>query len=180
MTHAKTRLNKHFYLMLFAIGIASFMVHELAHWAMGVSLGHQMMASPNHVWATDTLNATHEMLISAAGPAITIVIGLVGFMLVRQQASLLGFGMLYMAFFSRLLAGAVSYFNPNDEARISTALGLGLWSLPLAVIGTLFVLTYVASRRLKLTIRDQFFCYVTASVVISLVVGIDHFFFSKA
>ena len=87
--------------------------------------------------------------------------------------------MLYMAFFSRLLAAAVSVLNPNDEARISAQLGFGTWTLPLIVVAALFALTYLASRHLKLSLRQQFFCYVIASVAVTLVVGFDHLFVSK-
>lgn len=170
-------VGKRFYLALFAIGIASFAIHEFAHWAMGVALGHDMLASPNHVWAKCEVSATHQMLISAAGPGITIILGIFGFLLVRYRASLAGFAILYMAFFSRLLAGAVSILNPNDEARISVQLGLGFWTVPIIVVLGLFVLTWLASARLKLTFRDQFFCYVIASVAVTLVVAVDQLFF---
>lgn len=146
---------------------------------MGTSLGYAMVASPNHVWAMGHPGKTDALLISAAGPMITILIGVIGFLLVQRRASLFGFALLYMAFFSRFLAGAVSFFNANDEARISAQLGLGSWTLPLVVAGVLFVLTWLASRRLKLSFRDQLLCYVVASVAVSIVVGVDQLFFSK-
>ena len=179
MRLTKARLNLSFYLLLFAVGIVSFAVHEFAHWMMGTALGYEMLASPNHVWTEGNPSVAHQMLISAAGPGITFVQGIIGFLLVRSRASLLGFALLYMAFFSRLLAAAVSVLNPNDEARISTQLGLGIWTLPVVVVASLLLLTYLASRHLKLSLRDQFFCYVVASVTVTIVVGVDHFFVGK-
>lgn len=176
----KTRLDARFYSLLFLVGILTFLVHEFSHWIMGTSLGHEMLASPNRVWSKGPISPTHGMLVSAAGPAITIVQGLIGFWLVRSRASLVGFAMLYMAFFSRLLAAAVSVLNPNDEARISAQLGIGTWTLPILVVAGLFALVYLASRHLKLSLRQQFFCYVTASIAVTLVVGADYLFVNRA
>jgi len=103
-----------------------------------------------------------------------------GFWLVKRHRSQVGFALLYMAFFMRLLAAGMSFFNPNDEARISQLLGLGTWTLPLIVVLGLFCLLMSASRNLKLKFRDQFFCYLLASVVVSLIVGADAALWRKA
>lgn len=174
------RLEFRFSLVLFTVGIATFAVHEFAHWIVGVFLGYEMLASPNHVWPIGVVHPADATLISIAGPLITIIQGVLGYSLVRGRGSLFGFALLYMAFFTRFLAAAVSIFNPNDEARISSYLGYGQWTIPAAVVTAIFVLTYLASRRLKLSFRDQFLCYVAASLAVSLVVGIDYFFFGKA
>lgn len=179
MRFKKGTLTVRFSLALIAVGIATFAVHEFAHWIAGVVLGYEMLASPNHVWAAGAIHPADATLISAAGPLMTIIQGLIGHVLVRRRGSLLGFAMLYMAFFTRLLAAAVSIFNPNDEARISTSLGIGAWTIPAVVVTSLFVLTYLASRRLKLSIRDQLLCYVAASLAVSLVVGVDYAFFDR-
>jgi hypothetical protein len=139
-----------------------------------------MQASPNHVWPVGDSGPADATLISAAGPAITIIQGVIGFFLVRNRAPLFGFALLYVAFFMRLLAAGASIFNENEEARISSYLGLGLWTIPAIVVTALFLLTYVGSRRLKLSLREQFFCYVAVSLAVSFVVGIDHTFFGKA
>ena len=83
-----------------------------------------------------------------------------------------------MAFFMRLLATAITLFSANDEARLSIYFGLGLWPLPLLVSSGLFFLTWLASQHLKLKWRDQLGCYVTASIAVSFVVGIDKFIFN--
>ena len=173
MTGSNPLLPARFYALLFLIGIGSFAVHEFAHWITGVALGYDMVATPNHVWSTTPMTARDQMLVSASGPAITIVQGILGCLLVRSRRSLFGFALLYMAFFMRLLAAGVSLFNPNDEARISQALGLGTWMLPLVVVAGLFVLVVSASRTLRVRFRDQFFCYLVASIVVTLIVGAD-------
>ena len=156
--------------VLFLVGLATFAVHESAHWLAGTALGYPMVLTPNQVWSRTPMEAAHAMWVDAAGPLLTCVQAAVGLVLVRGRRSQFGFALLYMAFFMRLLAAALTPFNPNDEARISAAFGLGPWSLPVLVAAVLFGCVFVASRRLELTFRDQLVSYLVASVVVSLVV----------
>lgn len=173
MSLQKSALPPRFYVTLFFVGIGTFLVHELAHWLTGIAIGHDMVATPNHVWSRNPMSALDQSMVSSAGPVITIAQGIVGFWLVKRHRSQFGFALLYMAFFMRLLAAGMSFFNPNDEARVSQLLGLGIWTLPLIVVAGLFGLLVSASRNLKLRSRDQLFCYLVASIVVTLIVGAD-------
>jgi hypothetical protein len=169
-----------FYTLFLVVGVGTFLLHEFAHWLTGTALGYDMVATPNHVWPTTPMLAWEQLLLSASGPVVTIAQAIVGFLLVGQRRSLFGFALLYMAFFMRLVAAGVSVFNPNDEARVSQALGLGTWTLPLLVVVGLFVMVFMASRTLRLRFRDQFFCYLVASVAVTLIVGTDMLFWRPA
>lgn len=175
-----TVFRRDFYIKLFLIGIATFTIHEFFHWVAGVALGYEMIITPNRVFATSPTSFIDAQIIAFAGPLITYVQALIGYLLVMNKQSLLGYALLYMAFFMRFLAALASLVKPNDEARISQDLGMGLWTLPALVVVILLVLVYITSRRLKLTVRDQIFCYLIASIVITLVVGVDSFFFANA
>lgn len=180
MSHPKSVLTPKFYVVLFFVGIGTFFIHEFAHWIAGVAIGHDMVATPNHVWSRNPMSTFDQTIVSSAGPLITIAQGIMGFWLVKRHRSQVGFALLYMAFFMRLLAAGMSFFNPNDEARISQLLGLGTWTLPLIVVLGLFCLLMSASRNLKLKFRDQFLCYLLASIVVSLIVGADAALWRKA
>lgn len=162
-----------FFVTLFLVGIGSFLIHELAHWLAGVGLGYDMVATPNHVWPKTAMSVTDQVLVSGAGPLLTIAQALLGFWLVRSRSSHFGFALVYVAFFMRLLAAGVSLFNPNDEARISQMLGLGTWTLPALVVIGLLMLVVSASRQLRTSVRDQFFCYLVSSIAVTLIVGVD-------
>jgi len=164
---------------LFVVGIAAFLVHETCHWLAGSLLGYPMQMSLNRAWSSTPFTLAHSLVISGAGPLVTYLQAAVGYAMVRSRASLVGFAMVYMAFFMRLVAMGVSVFNPNDEARISRDLGLGQWTLPAIAVGALLWLTVLASRRLRLTWREQIVCYLVASVVVTLFVGADMAFFPK-
>lgn len=180
MTAPKAVLPARFYALLFVVGLGTFLAHEFAHWLAGVALGHDMVATPNHVWSRQPMDAADQAIVSAAGPVLTVLQGLLGDWLVRRRGLALGFALLYMAFFMRLLAAGMSLLNPNDEARVGQLLGLGTWTLPLLVVGGLLALLVPASRRLGLRFRDQLFCYVVASVVVSLIVSVDALFWRPA
>ncbi len=162
------------------VGIASFLVHEFAHWLAGVVLGHEMVATLNSVSPVGAISVQDQMLILAAGPLVTIGQGIIGFLLVRRHASHFGFALLYMAFFMRLLAAGISFFNVNDEAKISQLAGLGTWAVPVAVVTGLLVLVILASRTLRLKFRDHLFCYLVSSAVITAIVGVDAVLWPKA
>jgi hypothetical protein len=180
MAGPKWVFSKSFYAILFCIGILSFVIHEFAHWIAGVALGHDMVASPNHVWPRGAVSAGDLLVICAAGPLVTVAQGIAGVWLVRLGRPMFGFALLYMAFFMRLLATVISLFNPNDEAKVSQLLGVGTWTLPLMVVAGLFILFLSSSRKLELKFRDQLFCFVVASVVISLIVGVDTVFWRNS
>lgn len=177
MTSRAQALGKGFFLWLGAAGVLTFAVHEAAHWLTGTLLGYEMMLSPNQVRATTPMPGVHAALTDAAGPAVTVLTALVAFAGVVSRRSRVAFAFLYSAAFMRLLAAAVSLFNPNDEARLSVYLGLGRWTLPIVVAGGLIGLTWIAAARLKLSWRDHLLCYVIASLVAALVVGADPLWF---
>jgi hypothetical protein len=169
--------SKQLAVTLFLVGLATFFVHELFHWLAGTAFGYPMHVTLNRVWPATAVTPLHAALISAAGPLATYAQAGLGYSMVARGPSIVGFAMVYMAFFMRLIATAVSVFNPNDEARISQALGIGLWTLPALVVVALFVLVFRASRRLRLSFREQLVCYLVASAVVTLIVGADRFLF---
>ena len=177
MLRKPATLQKGFYATLFLVGLATFAIHEFCHWIAGTLLGYEMVITPNRVYSTSTTSFVHAQIISFAGPLITYIQASVGYVLITKRQSIFGFALLYMAFFMRFLAAIISFIKPNDEARISQDLGLGLWTLPALAVLILFGLVFIASRRLKLTARDQIFCYITVSIVVALIVWIDTAFF---
>lgn len=153
--------------------VLTFVVHEAAHWAMGVALGHEMRVGLNGATAVGGgASARDAFLISAAGPFVTIVQALVAFQLVRSRASTLAYAMLFAACFMRFAAAVVSVAHPNDEARLSLALGWGPWTVPALVVAGLLALTWSAGTRLRIGWRMNALLYLTASVVVAALVAL--------
>lgn len=167
------RVGRAFYGILALVAVATYLVHEAAHWIVGSALGYPVSYGINSVVSGVPMTATDHVLMSAAGPAVTVAIALIAFAMVVRRQSLTAYGILYVALFMRLVAVGVSVFNPNDEARISQLLGWGTWTLPAVVVIVLLVPTVIASRMLRLSWRVNVLSYVVCSIVAVLVVGLD-------
>lgn len=169
-----------FYGWLFIAGFFTFILHEAAHWAVGTALGYEMQMRLNAVTAVTAITSvlpSHKAMIDAGGPLATILQAVIAFTIVIRYRANTAFAFLYLAAFMRILANAISFLNPNDEARLSAYLGVGMWTLPSVVSIGLLLLVWHASRRLQLTWKEQLCCYLIASASVSLVVGIDRFIF---
>ncbi|NBB65144.1 hypothetical protein GVN18_38450 [Pseudomonas sp. ODNR1LW] len=162
-----------FYQLLPLIALATFVLHEGAHWLAGVVLGHEMTVSLNSSAPVGAVSREHALLISAAGPLVTLAGGLIAFALVLARDSLAAYGVVFFALFMRFSAGLISLIHPNDEARISLDLGLGLYTLPVAMVGGLLVLTVIAARRLGLGWKTHVAAYLVCTAALTAVVVAD-------
>lgn len=162
-----------FYGLVFIAGFVTFAVHEGGHWLAALLLGHEAYFGLNSAGARGAVGAADHAIISAAGPAVTVIQALIALWLVQARASAAAWVFLFWAAFMRLMATVVSLFNPNDEARISDWLGWGVWTLPVLVTVALFALLAVGSVRLKVSWKTLVLTWAVASVAVSAVVGLD-------
>ncbi|MBA4806569.1 hypothetical protein [Brevundimonas sp.] len=169
------RVGPGFYALLLLIAAATFVVHEGAHWLAGVALGHEMTVTLNSSAPVGAVPREHDLMIAAAGPLVTLAGGLIAFVLILTRDSLTAYGVLFFALFMRFMAAVISLINPNDEARISLALGLGLYALPLIMVGVLLILTVIASRRLRLGWKTNLMTYLVSTVAVTAIVAADQF-----
>ncbi|AQR62802.1 hypothetical protein BZG35_14935 [Brevundimonas sp. LM2] len=168
-----TRVGIGFYGRFALIAVATYLVHEAAHWAVGAALGYPVSYGINSVIPGTPMTPIDQILMSAAGPAVTVVTALIAFVLVLRRQSLTAYAVLYFALFMRAVAAGVSVLHLNDEARISDLMGWGPWALPAVVILALLVPTVIASRRLRLSWTVNVLAYVVSSLVTTAVVGLD-------
>ncbi len=170
-----TRLGWSFYLVLIVACPLTFLLHESAHWLTGEWLGYAMTMSLNAATPSGGVftSDTHTMLVSAAGPLITLLQAVIAFLLIQRRQIQLAYPVLFVAWMMRFAAMVVSIKHPNDEARISAMLGLGTWTLPALMVSLLFGLLYLGSRTLKLNWRQNLACYLIASAMIAAIVVLD-------
>lgn len=169
----RMRTGAGFYGLVFIAGFITFALHEGGHWLAALLLGHEPFFGLNSAGTRDAVSAADHAVISAAGPAVTIVQALIALALVQARSSAAAWVFLFWAAFMRFMATAISLFNPNDEARISEWLGWGPWALPLMVTAALFALLAIGSRRLRVSWKTLALTWVAASVAVSAVVGLD-------
>lgn len=144
------------YIFIFFISLTfSWVLHEFAHWVMGEYLGYKMIMTLNSTFPKTgyyTMDL-HYQAVSAAGPVITLSEAILVFMLMIRQRKILLYPLLFSCFYMRLLATMISFLRANDEARISAALGIGKFTLPLIVTMILLALVYKMTARYRLNVR---------------------------
>jgi hypothetical protein len=172
------KLKIPFYLCLVLVFLITNLVHEAGHWLMAAALGMDPRFGLNGVKYLASQSDLQRALADGAGPVVTIVQGIVAYMVVRRRASLTAYAFLYAAAFMRLVAGLVSILYPNDEARLSLYFGLGKWTLPVLVAAGLIVLAIRGGKRFQLGWKDHLLCYLVASLSVSAIVGLDRFVFT--
>ena len=133
----------------------TWMLHEFAHWLAGEALGNNMIMTFNTSYpATGRyLAASHDNIVSAAGPIVTLFQAVVFYFLLKKEKNRSLFPFLLTCLYMRTLAGVLNIINLNDEGRISKDLGLGAYTLPIVVVAILFYLVYSTAKRNSYTIK---------------------------
>lgn len=128
--------------------LLTWLLHELSHWAAGEWLGYDMVMTLNSGYPVSRQYSQelHYQLISAAGPIFTLGEALLIFILMKKSRRVWLYPFLFTCFYMRLFATVISFRRPNDEARISTALGIGKFTLPILMTIALFLLLYNVSK----------------------------------
>ena len=169
--------KKYIGVFVFAV-LFSWIFHELAHLAAGKFLDYDMKMTLNSAYPREGkyLSDLHYHIISAAGPLFTLSEAILVFTLMYWRKRLLLYPFLFTCFYMRLLAMIISFFNPNDEARISTAMDIGKFTLPLIVSGILFYMVYKISSRYAFSQKFNLANLGLAIVFTSLIILSDMFF----
>ncbi|MEO6454290.1 MAG: hypothetical protein ABIN97_09470 [Ginsengibacter sp.] len=146
--YARPKIDK-IYIAVFAIAVFfSWILHEFAHWTAGEYLGYKMGITLNSSYPISGhyTSDLHYQIISAAGPALTLCEATLFYALMRHKNRVVLYPFLFTCFYMRLFATIISFRNPNDEARISSAIGIGKLTLPLIMTTILFTLIYETTR----------------------------------
>ena len=74
------------------------------------------------------------------------------------------------------MASIVSLNNANDEMRMSIALGWGSWTLPIAVVCALLVMSIIAFRKTGASYHNLIGLWAGSSLAITLVIFGEPYF----
>jgi hypothetical protein len=167
------------YVLITAIAVFfSFFFHEVAHWVTGELLGNDMAMRLNSAYpkSGNYIKNWHATVISATGPLFTILQGIVFYFIIDKTGNRQLYPFLLLAFIQRFLAMALTFINPNDEARISQSLGLGLFTLPLIVCVLLFIPLYKISNKYNYGFKFNGLTIAWAMLFISTLIFADQYF----
>ena len=167
------------YILLTAVAVfLSFELHELAHFFTGEYLGNKMAMTLNTGYPVNGfyLKEWQYTVVSAAGPLFTILQALVFYFLLKRNNNYYLYPWLLIPLFMRFSAMVLSFRNPNDEARISTSLGMGMFTLPLLVSIFLFFLVLKINQKYSYTKRFNFISVLLIIFFYSAIILIDQYF----
>ena len=167
------------YILLTAVAVfLSFELHELAHFFICEYLGNKMAMTLNSGYPFNGfyLEKWQYTVVSAAGPLFTILQALIFYFLLKKINNYYLYPWLLIAFFMRFSAMVLSFRNPNDEARISTSLGLGKFTLPLLVSTFLFFLVFKINQKYSYTKRFNLISVLLIIFFYSAIILIDQYF----
>jgi hypothetical protein len=168
-----------YFLAIFVAVIFTWLIHEFAHWLTAKLLGYESIMKLNGTFYADGENPTerHKILVSAAGPIVTILQGLVVFLFLKYRDwNKYLYPVLFIAFYMRFLAGLMNFANLNDEGRIGQFLGIGNFTLSILVSGLLFYMVYSISKNYNLNWKFQALTTLFVIVTSSFLILSDMFF----
>ncbi len=168
-----------YFLAISAAVFFTWVVHEFAHWLTANLLGYESIMQLNGTFYADGEKPTewHKILVSASGPIMTILQGLVIFLLLKyREWNKYLYPLLFTAFYMRFLAGLINFINLNDEGRISEFLGIGTFTLSIIVSGLLFYMVFKISRKYNLNLKFQVLTTLLVMVTSSILILSDMYF----
>lgn len=171
-------MNRLSYFLWIAFAVAfTWLIHEFAHWAAGTLLGYPMRMSLNSAGLVEGTYASnwHRLVVTAAGPVVTLLQAGIVFALLRKGSSAALYPFLFVPLYMRLMAGGMNLLSPNDEGKLSQALGLGIYTLPILVSLALLVLVIQASRRAGFKARFQAGTVLSTMLFSSILILLDQF-----
>ena len=169
--------NFQFILITLLAVVFTWELHEFFHWLVGTTLGNQMAMTLNSTFAIKGkyLQGWHAHIVDAAGPLITLLEAVICFFILRKSISLSAFPFLLTCFYMRTLAGVMNIIHPNDEGRLSLALGTDVFFISLLVVGFLFYLVYKIIKLRGLPIKQVLINLVWIMLFSSILILTDQF-----
>ncbi len=159
------------YLLFIPIAYISYLFHEFGHWIVGEILGNDMIYSLNYVWPSSRhyLNESHNLYVSIGGPAFTILLAVVSLLILEKYSTIYAYPVLFFQFVLRFFSLIFGGFNQQDEARISTILGLGTYTIGVVVLIILLLIVIRASYKLEIDLKHNGYFF-TVSILSQLLV----------
>lgn len=159
------------YLLFIPIAYFSYLFHESGHWIVGEILGNDMIYSLNYVWPKDGryINESHNLYVSIGGPAFTILLAIISLLIIEQFSTIFAYPVLFFQFVLRFFSLAFGGFSQQDEARISTIMGIGTYTVAIIVLLILLLIIIRASYKLKIDFKQNVYFF-TVSILSQLLV----------
>lgn len=159
------------YILFIPIAYFSYLFHEFGHWIVGEILGNDMFYSLNYVWpkAGHYINESHNLYVSIGGPAFTILLAVVFLLTIERYSTIYAYPVLFFQFVTRFFSLVFGGFSQQDEARVSSIMGLGTYTAAIIVLLVLILIVIRASYKLKIDLKHNGYFF-TVSILSELLV----------
>jgi hypothetical protein len=157
--------------ILLLAAYASYIFHEFGHWLFGTLMGYEMVMSLNNTWlrSGSFLKESHSLYFVIGGPAFTILQAMLALAVIEKCKGLFAYPFLLFPLVLRMLSWTLGNFSMQDEAVISTMLGLKIHIVAIVVGLILLALVWRGSRTLELNFKTNsllFLCSVAFSLMV--------------
>jgi len=160
-------------LIFIPVAYFSMFFHELGHWTIGEIFGNDMALRLNGVSPKSGQYVENSHLfVLFGGPCFTIFLSLIFWCVIEKYQIIYTYPVVFFNFFMRLFPLAIK-FDWQDEAKISELLGIGKYTVAIIVLILLLLITWRASRVLKLNYKDNILCVIVSIICIFLVIFTD-------
>ncbi len=159
------------YLLFIPIAYFSYLFHEFGHWIVGEILGNDMIYSLNYVWPREGhyLNESHNLYVSIGGPAFTVLLAAISLLILEKYSTMYAYPVLFFQFVCRFFSLVFGGFSKQDEARVSSIMGLGLYTVGIIILIILILIVIRASYKLKIDLKHNGYFF-TVSILSQLLV----------
>lgn len=161
------------YLIFIPVAYISYLFHEFGHWVIGELLGNNMVYSLNYVWPVTGhyISSSHELYVSIGGPAFTILFSIIFLLIIEKYQTVYVYPFVFFQMFMRFFSLVFGEFHNQDEARISSLLGIGTYTIAIIVLIILLFVVLKASNRLKINMQINSYFFVISTLCQLLVIG---------
>jgi hypothetical protein len=159
------------YLLFIPIAYFSYLFHEFGHWIVGEILGNDMIYSLNYVWPKSGhyINESNNFYVSIGGPAFTILLAIVSLLILEKYSTIYAYPVLFFQFVLRFFSLVFGGFSQQDEARVSSIMELGTYTVGIFILIILLLIVIRASYKLKMDLKHNGYFF-TVSILCELLV----------
>lgn len=160
-------------LLFVPVGFISYLFHEFGHWIIGEILGNDMAYSLNWVWpkSGQYVCAGHGLYVSIGGPAFSILQAMIALIVIEKFRTVYAYPFLFFPFFSRFFSLVFGGFSKQDEAHISSSLGIWPYTIAILVIAILIFLVWRGSHKFKFGFEENGFFFLFSTLSGLIVIG---------
>jgi hypothetical protein len=157
--------------------LMTFMLHEFSHWLMGVLLDNKMGMTMNNAFPLSGrfVRPSDTMVVGAAGPLFTLLQAILFFFLLYRINNIYFYPFLFAPLYMRVLAGIMNVFNLNDEGRVGSELGIGTYTLSLAVCLVLYGMVFIISKKNRYPLKFNLVNLLLVLLLSSVLILADQF-----